>query len=119
MRPLSSVRTILFGESPYPREGSANGYAFWDAAVENLWSDSGLSKAVNRATSLRNFIKMLLLARGDLNHDFSQPAIAQLDKSTFHRTADEFFTGLLNKGFCYSSLCQSQIVSALTVLMIS
>ena len=45
----------------------ANGYAFWDAAVNELWSDNGLSKAVNRATSLRNFIKMLLVTEGALS----------------------------------------------------
>src|SRR3989344_708271 len=56
--PVDQVNYILFGESPYPRAHSANGYAFWDAAVTDLWSPIGLSKAVNRATSLRNMIKM-------------------------------------------------------------
>src|SRR5688572_701611 len=51
--PLNKVHFILFGESPYPRTISANGHAFWDAAVKNVWSDSGLAKPVNRATSLR------------------------------------------------------------------
>ena len=59
-QPLSSTRYILLGESPYPRKQSANGYAFWDGAVGSLWSPTGLSKEVNRATSLRNLIKMLL-----------------------------------------------------------
>ncbi|MCH9756733.1 MAG: uracil-DNA glycosylase [Gammaproteobacteria bacterium] len=98
-RPLTSMKYILFGESPYPRIDSANGYAFWDAAVENLWSDTGLSKAVNRATSLRNLIKMLLHARGDLSTDFSQPAIARLDSARYHQTAEAFFTHILNQGF--------------------
>ena len=71
-QPLSATRFILLGESPYPRVQSANGYAFWDANVGSLWSSSGLSKEVNRATSLRNMLKMLLHARGDLQHDFSQ-----------------------------------------------
>ena len=35
---LEDTQYILFGESPYPRAGSANGYAFWDAAVEEIWS---------------------------------------------------------------------------------
>ena len=56
--PLNKTRYILFGESPYPRPASANGYAFWDAAVTNLWSNTGLSKPVNRATSLRHIMKM-------------------------------------------------------------
>lgn len=58
-QPLNKVRYILYGESPYPRAVSANGFAFWDAAVQEIWSTQGLSKAVNRATSLRNFFKML------------------------------------------------------------
>src|SRR5687768_2561868 len=62
--PVSKVNYLLFGESPYPRPTSANGYAFWDAAVTELWSPLGMSKKVNRATSLRNFMKMLLVAEG-------------------------------------------------------
>ena len=34
--PLTSTRYILFGESPYPRAESANGQAFWDAAVGDI-----------------------------------------------------------------------------------
>src|SRR5690348_6563289 len=47
--PVDKVNYVLFGESPYPRAHSANGYAFWDAAVAELWSPTGLSKPVNRA----------------------------------------------------------------------
>ena len=97
--PLSSVRYILLGESPYPRPQSANGYAFWDGAVESLWSSTGFSKAVNRATSLRNFIKMLLHARGDLSDDFSQTAIAQLDHSNDVETAEQLFGAMIRHGF--------------------
>lgn len=97
--PLSKTRYILFGESPYPRAQSANGYAFWDQNVHQLWSESGMSKAVNRATSLRNWIKMLLHARNDLTHDFSQAAIASLDKSHYLQTAEQLFQGLINQGF--------------------
>lgn len=97
--PLSSIRYILLGESPYPRAQSANGYAFWDGAVDSLWSLKGMSKDVNRATSLRNLIKMLLFARGDLVDDFSQDAIAQLDKSHFVQTASELFTSFISSGF--------------------
>lgn len=97
--PLSSTRYILLGESPYPRATSANGYAFWDSAVGPLWSEKGLSKEVNRATSLRNFIKMLLRARGDLSTDCSQAAIANLDKSHYVQTGEQLFTTLINKGF--------------------
>jgi uracil-DNA glycosylase len=37
--------------------------------VGELWCDAGLSKPVNRATSLRNFMKMLLVADGQLHPD--------------------------------------------------
>ena len=66
-QPLDSVRYVLIGEGPYPREQSATGVCFMDGAVDQLWSEKGLSKPVNRATSLRNFVKMLLVAQGDLH----------------------------------------------------
>lgn len=70
--PLDAVRYVLVGEGPYPREASATGVCFMDGAVGSLWSDDpdgGLSKAVNKATSLRNFMKMLLVADGQLHLD--------------------------------------------------
>jgi uracil-DNA glycosylase len=98
--PFSQLKVILFGESPYPRAISANGYAFYDASVDNLWSESGLSKAINRATSLRNILKMLLLAEGVLSaDDLSQPAIAALDKSKFIQTLPQLFAALEKNGF--------------------
>lgn len=79
--PREKVKYILFGQDPYPRKESAGGYAFIDEKVETLFSDKGLSKEVNRATSLRNFVKMALLARGDLHaEDLSQEAIVRIDK---------------------------------------
>ena len=68
-QPLHKVRYVLVGEGPYPREQSATGVCFMDGAVELLWSEKGLSKQVNRATSLRNFMKMLLVAEGLLKED--------------------------------------------------
>ena len=65
-QPLEAIRYVLIGEGPYPRERSATGVCFMDGAVDQLWSENGLSTSVNRATSLRNFIKMLLVAQGDL-----------------------------------------------------
>src|SRR4051812_15058438 len=50
--PLSQTDYILLGESPYPRSDSANGFAFWDNSVDLFWSEKGLSKSVNIATSL-------------------------------------------------------------------
>jgi len=79
--PKEKVKYILFGQDPYPRRQSAGGYAFIDTNVKKLFSESGLSKEVNRATSLRNFIKMALLARGDLKVDTSQECITKVDKT--------------------------------------
>jgi len=98
-QPLSKTQYLLLGESPYPRSQSANGYAFWDNSVQGLWSEKGLSREVNKATSLRNFIKMLLVARGDLHENLSQEAIAALDKSPYWQTAPEFFSSLMDRGF--------------------
>ncbi len=99
-QPLSTTQFILFGESPYPREISANGYAFWDNAVKNLWSSNGMSKEVNRATSLRNIMKMLLVASDHLTlSDTSQEAIAELDKSKMIKTGHELFTNMITRGF--------------------
>ncbi len=97
--PLSKTQYILLGESPYPRVQSANGYAFWDGAVGSLWSKTGLSKEVNKATSLRNLIKMLLHAKGDLHDNFSQEALANLDKSAYLETGSQLFNAFLDQGF--------------------
>ena len=80
LRP-EQVRYILFGQDPYPRSESAIGYAFIDGRVERIFSPTGLDSRINRATSLRNFVKMALVADGRLDSgDTSQQAIAALDK---------------------------------------
>lgn len=99
-QPLANTRYLLLGESPYPRADSANGYAFWDAAVKDIWSANGLSKAVNRATSLRNFVKMLLLADGRLRaDDTSQARIAECEKNATVQSLEELFDNLHQHGF--------------------
>ena len=98
--PLKKTRYILFGESPYPRTSSANGYAFWDAAVGAIWSDSGMTKPVNRATSLRNFLKMLMVSNQALSiKDTSQSAIAAINKTAWVQNLDDLFSNLLDEGF--------------------
>ena len=78
-QPLRSVRYVLFGEGPYPRAESATGFCFMDGAVGELWAEAGLSKKVNRATSLRNFMKMLLVADGLVSvSNTSGNALAQI-----------------------------------------
>jgi len=84
------VKYILFGQDPYPRKESAGGYAFIDTNVKEIFSQTGLSKEVNRATSLRNFVKMALLQRGDLSStDTSQDSIAKVDKTELISTIEE------------------------------
>jgi len=98
--PVHAVNYVLFGESPYPRSLSANGYAFWDDSVQELWCETGLSKTVNRATSLRNLIKMLLVAEGLLHPSHTgQPDIAKVDKSALVQTNTALFQHFLKKGF--------------------
>ena len=86
--PKDKVKYILFGQDPYPRKQSAGGYAFIDTNVKQLFSESGLSKEVNRATSLRNFMKMALLARGDLKEDTTQESISKVDKTDLINSID-------------------------------
>ncbi len=97
-RDRAGCRYLLFGESPYPRAASANGIAFQDAAVTSLWSESGLSKAVNRATSLRNLLKTALIAEGLIqpmpDGSVPQSRIAALDKSGLTASLDELFQRL-------------------------
>lgn len=104
--PMPRVNYILLGESPYPRTASANGYAFWDNAVENLWSPTGLSKEVNRATSLRNLIKMLLIADHRLSiQDTSQERIAGLDKAGYITTGKQLFQNMQHRGVLLLNAC--------------
>lgn len=107
--PINKVRYVLVGEGPYPREASATGYCFMDGAVDGLWSHqigAGLSKQVNRATSLRNFMKMLLVADGQLHIDdtsiAAMAAIAQqahLPNSGYIQTMMDLQTQLIERGF--------------------
>jgi len=98
--PVDDTHYIMFGESPYPRAVSANGYAFWDENVTDIWSPLGLSKQVNRATSLRNMIKMLLVAEHLLTPNATdQTAIANIDKSALVKTNAQFFGNFIEKGF--------------------
>ena len=102
-RDRDGLRYLLIGESPYPRRESANGIAFHDAAVGSLWSDDGLSKAVNRATSLRNIVKTAILAEGlaeaDADGRLDQARIAALDKTGLVGTLGELFDNLRMAGF--------------------
>ncbi|MBG6221138.1 MULTISPECIES: uracil-DNA glycosylase [unclassified Janthinobacterium] len=104
--PLSQVRYVLVGEGPYPRAASATGVCFMDGAVGSLWSATGLSKPVNRATSLRNFMKMLLVADGQLQAgDTSGAAMApvavaaQLPGCGVIQTLPELQRKMMGQGF--------------------
>lgn len=97
-QPLPAVRYVLVGEGPYPREQSATGVCFMDGAVGSLWSEHGLSKQVNRATSLRNFMKMLLLAQENLIPAQAAQQ-AHMPQSRFIQTLAELQQNLLRQGF--------------------
>ncbi len=105
-QPLGAVRYILVGEGPYPRPESASGLCFMDGAVKELWSENGLSKRVNRATSLRNFMKMLLVADGRLHvSQTTGGALADIAKqaqdpgSSQIQTLSDLQENLLRHGF--------------------
>jgi uracil-DNA glycosylase len=107
--PLEKVRYILVGEGPYPREASATGVCFMDGAVGGLWSSEaggGLSKPVNKATSLRNFMKMLLVADGQLQLDNTAgdamaavSALARAGAGTHVQTLADLQRKLIEQGF--------------------
>ena len=105
-QPLEQVRYVLVGEGPYPREQSATGFCFMDGAVDELWSEQGLSKRVNRATSLRNFMKMLMVAEGLLSVDATKgemiagvSATAREKGSGFIQTLPDLQNNLIDEGF--------------------
>ncbi len=102
-RDRTGVGYLLIGESPYPRRESANGIAFYDNAVDSLWSEQGLSKAVNRATSLRNIVKTALVAEGHLQKDsagkITQESIARLNNRGLIVNLAELFKNLERAGF--------------------
>ncbi|SHG54648.1 uracil-DNA glycosylase [Massilia sp. CF038] len=102
--PLSAVRYVLVGEGPYPRAESATGVCFMDGAVGSLWCESGLSKPVNKATSLRNFMKMLLvaegrLAAGDTGGAAMAPVAARAAADGSIQTLAELQDNLTGQGF--------------------
>lgn len=105
-QPFENVQYILVGEGPYPREKSATGYAFMDGAVGEIWTDVGFEKAVSKATSLRNFLKMLLVAEGLLSpentkKDALEPIakIIKEKKSFYIQHINELQQALHAKGF--------------------
>ena len=103
-QPMADVRYVLVGEGPYPRAESATGVCFMDGAVGSLWCATGLSKPVNRATSLRNFMKMLLVADGQLDGENTgglamQPIAERALASGAIGTLPELQANLTRQGF--------------------
>ncbi len=101
---LPEVRYVLVGEGPYPRAESATGVCFMDGAVDGLWSEAGLSKPVNKATSLRNFMKMLLVAEGKLDPDCTggaamAPVAARAATDGSIQTLAQLQHNLITQGF--------------------
>lgn len=102
--PRPQVRYVLVGEGPYPRAESATGVCFMDGAVGSLWCEGGLSKPVNKATSLRNFMKMLLVADGKLSADATggaamAPVAARAGSDGLIQTLAQLQDNLIAQGF--------------------
>ena len=124
--PLNAVNHVLFGEGPYPREESATGFCFMDGAVKAIWQPgAGLATSVNRATSLRNFIKMLLVADGVLTPENTsasalQPIADQVSESgsDWILTRQQLQDNFINNGFLLlnaSLVYRSDVAPALDV----
>ena len=65
--PRCEVNVVWLGESPYPRENSANGLSFYDGEVTDLFRNGrGLHPM---GTSLRNILKAWFVAIGCLEED--------------------------------------------------
>ena len=101
---LPQVRYVLVGEGPYPRAESATGVCFMDGAVGSLWCEGGLSKPVNKATSLRNFMKMLLVADGLLDAantggEAMAPVAARVARDGTIETLAQLQDNLIGQGF--------------------
>lgn len=98
--PKDKTKYILFGQDPYPRINSAIGYAFIDGAVQSIWDEkNGLSKEVNKATSLRNFMKMLLICDGKLKDaDTSKEAIINAETNEYIESIRELLSNFEKNG---------------------
>jgi len=96
--PKEKTKYILFGQDPYPRKESAIGYAFIDGAVQDIFGTHGLSKEVNRATSLRNFIKSCLVAENLISSSATKEEIAKLNTKDFITSIWELKDNFLANG---------------------
>ena len=98
--PKDKTKYILFGQDPYPRVNSAIGYAFIDGAVQNIWDEkNGLTKEVNKATSLRNFMKMLLICEGKLqDNDTSKEAIVKANTNEYIKSIRDLLSNFEKNG---------------------
>jgi uracil-DNA glycosylase len=96
--PKDQTRYVLFGQDPYPRKQSATGYAFIDGAVERIFSQNGLSKEVNRATSLRNFLKMCFVSQGLVSNQATKEEIAKVCKEGMIETIEDLKDNFLRSG---------------------
>jgi len=92
------VTAVLMGESPYPRRQSAIGESFNDGAVGAIWGSAGLAKPVNKATSLRNIVKMLLVAEGLISPAATATEIAAVDRCDLVVSLEDLFVRIRAAG---------------------
>jgi len=106
--PRNEIKYIIFGESPYPRIESATGHAFIDGKVKEIWGEEGLSKEVNRATSLRNLFKTALVADNFISPDnATKENIKHIKTEGFVNTMSELQHNLNNNGVALLNSCLS------------
>lgn len=105
---VEDLKFIIVGESPYPREESATGHAFIDGGVKNIWSSEGLSKEVNKATSLRNLFKTALVADGfTIPEKTRKQDIKKIENKIFVQTMTDLHRNLNNNGVALLNMCLS------------
>lgn len=108
--PAQEVKYIIFGESPYPRLESATGHAFIDGKVKNIWGEEGLSKEVNKATSLRNLFKTALVADNIISPDNATKAhLRHINTDGFVETMEQLQSNLNSNGVALLNSCLTLI----------
>lgn len=106
--PAQDIKYIIFGESPYPRKESATGHAFIDGKVNNIWTKEGLSKEVNKATSLRNLFKTALVAENILPpNKTTKEFLKDINKEDFVNNMQDLQLNLNNNGVALLNSCLS------------
>ena len=85
------VRLVIYGEDPYPRKGSANGIAFWDAEIKE-WSK------LSHGNSLKHILKALLIHNKLATHDTTIAECREIAKRENFKSPKILFEHWLKNG---------------------